>query len=143
MLECILDPVKSQPKETFVKTLCSINQMRVVLGNHLQALADHPNIGKTSGNQQTADASRIGQVTLVNVEASAVLVGKEGFNSKTSPIISASQIGVLHVGDEGVAWCEGLSGLYAGFGLKVRYLDQAAIEGLTRSVLNPNLEYAH
>ena len=44
-------------------------------------------------------------------------------------------------GDEGVAWWEGLSGLCAGFGLRIRYLDQTAIESLTRWVLNPNLEY--
>jgi hypothetical protein len=44
-------------------------------------------------------------------------------------------------GDEGIAWWEGLVGLCAGFGLRIRYLDQNAIEGLTRWVLNPNLEY--
>jgi hypothetical protein len=44
-------------------------------------------------------------------------------------------------GNEGLAWWEGLSGLCAGFGLRVGYLDQTAIEGLTRWVLNPNLEY--
>ena len=31
----------------------------------------------------------------------------------------------------------------AGFGLRVHYLDQSAVEGLTRWVLNPNLEYHH
>jgi hypothetical protein len=44
-------------------------------------------------------------------------------------------------GGEWVAWWEGLTGLCVGFGLKVRYLDQSAVEGLTRWVLNPNLEY--
>jgi len=44
-------------------------------------------------------------------------------------------------GDEGIAWWEGLNGLCAGFGLRIRYLDQTAIESLTRWVLNPNLEY--
>ena len=44
-------------------------------------------------------------------------------------------------GDEGIAWWEGLNGLCAGFGLRIRYLDQGAIEGLTRWVLNPYLEY--
>ena len=44
-------------------------------------------------------------------------------------------------GDEGIAWWEGLNGLCAGFGLRIWYLDQNAIEGLTRWVLNPNLEY--
>lgn len=44
--------------------------------------------------------------------------------------------------DEGIAWWDGLIVLCAGFGLRIRYLDQAAIERLTRWVLNPNLEYS-
>ncbi len=44
-------------------------------------------------------------------------------------------------GSEWVAWWEGLSGLCAGFGLRIRYLDQAAIETLTRWMLNPTLDY--
>jgi hypothetical protein len=44
-------------------------------------------------------------------------------------------------GNEGIAWWEGLNGLCAGFGLRIRYLDQNAIEGLSHWVLNPNLEY--
>ena len=44
-------------------------------------------------------------------------------------------------GDEGVAWWEGLSGLCSSFGLRIRYLDQNAIEALTRWVLNLKLEY--
>jgi hypothetical protein len=59
------------------------------------------------------------------------------------PFVRRTVLEFVLPGDEGTAWWEGLSGLCAGFGLKVRYLDQAAIEGLTRWVLNPNLEYAH
>ncbi len=47
---------------------------------------------------------------------------------------------VFH-GQEGLAWWEGLVGLCAGFSLQVRFLDQAGIEGLTRWILNPSLEY--
>lgn len=43
-------------------------------------------------------------------------------------------------GDEGIAWWEGLNGLCAGFGLKIRYLDQESIQYLSRWVFNPNLE---
>ena len=65
------------------------------------------------------------------------------------PFVRRTVLEFVLPGDEGpalsrgerVAWWEGLSGLCAGFGLRVRYLDQAAIEGLTRWVLNPNLEY--
>ena len=57
------------------------------------------------------------------------------------PFVRRTVIEFVLPGDEGIAWWEGLSGLCAGFGLKMRYLDQADIEGLTRWVFNPNLEY--
>ena len=44
-------------------------------------------------------------------------------------------------GEEGTAWWEGLTGLCAGFGLRVRFLDRQAVEELARWVLNPSLEY--
>lgn len=57
------------------------------------------------------------------------------------PFIRRTVLEFVMPGDEGVAWWDALTGLCAGFGLRVRYLDQAAVEGLTRWVLNPNLEY--
>ena len=39
-------------------------------------------------------------MALVNVEASALLVGEEGFNSKSSPIIATGFIGLFQIGDE-------------------------------------------
>jgi hypothetical protein len=57
------------------------------------------------------------------------------------PFVRRTVLEFVLLGDEGVAWWEGLSGLCAGFGLRIRYLDQNAIEGLTRWVLNPNFEY--
>ena len=57
------------------------------------------------------------------------------------PFVRRTVLEFVLPGDEGVAWWQGLSGLCAGFGLRIRYLDQTAIESLTRWVLNPNLEY--
>lgn len=57
------------------------------------------------------------------------------------PFVRRTILEFVLLGDEGIAWWEGLAGLCAGFGLKVRYLDQPAIEGLTHWVLNPNLVY--
>lgn len=57
------------------------------------------------------------------------------------PFVRRTVLEFVLPSDEGIAWWEGLSGLCAGFGLRIRYLDQATIEGLTRWVLNPNLEY--
>jgi hypothetical protein len=55
------------------------------------------------------------------------------------PFVRRTILEFVLPGDEGKAWWEGLSGLCAGFGLRVGYLDQAAIEELTRWLLNPNL----
>jgi hypothetical protein len=57
------------------------------------------------------------------------------------PFVRRTILEFVLQGEEGIAWWEGLKGLCAGFGLRVRYLDQGAIEKLTRWVMNPNLEY--
>ena len=59
------------------------------------------------------------------------------------PFVKRTVLEYVLPGDEGLAWWDGLTGLSAGFGIRVRYLDQAEIESLTRWVLNPNLEYEH
>jgi hypothetical protein len=57
------------------------------------------------------------------------------------PFVRRTVLEFVLKGDEGIAWWEGLSGLCAGFGVRVRYLDQTAIEELIRWVMNPDLEY--
>lgn len=57
------------------------------------------------------------------------------------PFVRRTVLEFVLPGDEGLAWWEGLTGLCSGFGLRVGYLDQAAIQALTRWVLNPNLSY--
>lgn len=57
------------------------------------------------------------------------------------PFVRRTIIEFVLPGDEGIAWWEGLSGLCAGFGLRIRYLERNAVEELTRWTLNPNLEY--
>lgn len=58
------------------------------------------------------------------------------------PFVRRTILEFVLPGDEGLAWWEGLTGLCAGFGLRVGYLEQAGIEELTRWVLNPNLAYS-
>lgn len=55
------------------------------------------------------------------------------------PFMKRTVLEFVLPGDEGLAWWEGVTGLCAGFGLRVRFLDQGEIETLTRWVLNPNL----
>lgn len=59
------------------------------------------------------------------------------------PFVRRTVLEFVYLADEGKAWWEGLGGVCAGFGLRLRYLDQASIESLTRWVLNPSLEYRH
>jgi len=57
------------------------------------------------------------------------------------PFVRRTILEFVLSGDDGVDWWAGMSGLCAGFGLRIRYLDQTAIQELTRWVLNPTLEY--
>ncbi len=57
------------------------------------------------------------------------------------PFVRRTILEFVFPGDEGMAWWGGLACLCASFGLRVSYLEQAGIEGLTHWVLNPNLEY--
>ncbi len=57
------------------------------------------------------------------------------------PFVRRTILEFVLPGDEGLAWWEGLTGLCAGFGLRVCFLERLEIEELTRWILNPNLEY--
>ena len=57
------------------------------------------------------------------------------------PFVRRTVLEFVLVGDEGIAWWEGLSGLCGSFGIRIRYLSQIDIESLTRWVLNPDLDY--
>ncbi|MFZ5903207.1 MAG: hypothetical protein ACOYZ8_06630 [Chloroflexota bacterium] len=57
------------------------------------------------------------------------------------PFVRRTILEFVLPGDEGLAWWEGLTGLCAGFGLRVGYLERAGIEELTRWLLNPGLGY--
>jgi hypothetical protein len=57
------------------------------------------------------------------------------------PFVRRTVLEFVLPGDEGIAWWDGLQGLCIGFGLRMCYRDQAAIETLARWILNPSLEY--
>jgi hypothetical protein len=57
------------------------------------------------------------------------------------PFVRRTVLEFVLPGDEGIAWWEGLGGLCASFGIRVRYLNQGDIELLARWVLNPDLEH--
>jgi hypothetical protein len=55
------------------------------------------------------------------------------------PFVRRTILEFVLPGEEGMAWWEGLTGLYVGFGLRLSYLEQKQIEELTRWVMNPIL----
>lgn len=57
------------------------------------------------------------------------------------PFVRRTILEFVVLSDESTAWWDGLNGLCGSFGIRVRYLNQADIEALTRWVLNPQLEY--
>jgi hypothetical protein len=57
------------------------------------------------------------------------------------PFVRRTILEFVLSGQEGLAWWDGLTGLCAGYGLRVGYLDSNEIESLIRWMLNPHLEY--
>ena len=57
------------------------------------------------------------------------------------PFVRRTILEFVLLGDEGLAWWEGLTGVCTGFGLRVHYLDQSAIRELAGWILNPHLDY--
>ena len=100
VFQSILDPIETQAEEAFIATLGAVNQGQLIFGNYPQALGDHPDVRQAGSKQETAQTGRVSQMALVNMEASALLVGKEGFNSKSSPIIATGILGIRDVGDQ-------------------------------------------
>jgi hypothetical protein len=56
------------------------------------------------------------------------------------PSLRRTFIEFILPGDEGLAWWEGLSGVCAGFGVQVKYLDAKDIQELAYRILNPGFE---
>jgi len=56
------------------------------------------------------------------------------------PFIRRTVFEFVLPGDEGIAWWEGLNGLCAGFGLRIRYLDQSMLMDLVHWIFDPDLE---
>ena len=57
------------------------------------------------------------------------------------PFVRRTILEFVLPGDEGLAWWEGMTGLCAGFGLRINFLNRVEIETLMRWILNPSLEY--
>jgi hypothetical protein len=55
------------------------------------------------------------------------------------PFMRRTVLEFILPGDEGVAWWEGLSGVCAGFGLRIHYLSHVDIEILARGIFSPHL----
>jgi len=57
------------------------------------------------------------------------------------PFVRRTVLEFVLPGEEGVAWWEGLTGLCAGFGIRIQYLNRSGIENLTHWIFDPDLAY--
>lgn len=99
-LQSILDPIQAQAKKAFVRTIGTDNQAAIVGSNHPESLTDHPDISQASSNQHAAKTNGIGKMALVNVKATAFLVGEEGFDLEAAAIKTAGLIRIGQVGNQ-------------------------------------------
>ena len=97
-LQSTFDPIQNKAKKAFINAFCSTDQTDIVRNNDPKPLTNHPNISQTGSNQQAAETSWVSQMALMDMEATAFLVGKEGLNLKSSAVKST---GLVRVGDIG------------------------------------------
>jgi hypothetical protein len=70
----------------------------IPLGNYAQV--DDPDISQTSGNHETCQTLGVCDMALVQVEATAFLVGEESFDATATPIPIAGFFGQFQIGDQ-------------------------------------------
>ena len=77
----MIEQTQAELKEAQVTTVSAMNDLDPIISfsNHTQI--DDPDVGQTSSDQQASQTLWIGDVTFMQVEPSALLVGKEGFDA--------------------------------------------------------------
>jgi hypothetical protein len=70
----------------------------VSFGYHTQI--NFPNVSQTSSNQQVGSTRWVGDMTSIQMKASAFLVREEGFNAKAFAIPGTGFLSQSHIGDQ-------------------------------------------
>jgi len=96
----MIEQKQAKLEETQVATVRAVNNLDPVvpLGNHAQI--DDPDISQASRNQQAGQARRIRDMTFVQIEAAALLVGEESFNPVAFGVPVTSFFGQFHIRDQ-------------------------------------------
>ena len=89
LVQKVLEQVQAELEETEIAAVCAMNELVPAVGNAEYAQVDHPNVGKTSGDQQTRQAFRVAEMALVELKATTFLVGEESFNPHAFFIVTA------------------------------------------------------
>ena len=76
----VLEPIKTEAKQALVNPLGAVNEGSFALSNDKQTEAYHPDVSQAGGNQEPTNADRVREMAFVDVEATAFLVGEEGFD---------------------------------------------------------------
>jgi hypothetical protein len=119
----MIEQIQAELEETQVAAVSAVNNLDPVvpLGNHAQI--DDPDVGQASSDQQAGQARRVRDMTSVQVEPSALLVGEESLNPVSFGVPVTSFFGQFHIRDQvdglfvsgfppgnGLHWAVGLKG---------------------------------
>lgn len=87
----MLEPIEAEAEQALVNPVGAINEAGFALSNDKQTDAYHPDVSQTGRYQEPTDADRFREMTLVDVKATALLVGKQGFDAKTTLVEPTSR----------------------------------------------------
>ena len=80
LVQEVLKQVQAELKEAEIAAVCAMDTLVPAVGDAAYAQVNHPDVGKTSSDQQTGQTLWLADMALVQSKAAALLVRKEGFN---------------------------------------------------------------
>jgi hypothetical protein len=103
LVQKVLEQVQAELEETEIAAVCAMNALIPAVDHAEYAKVDHPDVGKTSGDQQASQALWLADMTLVELKAATFLVGKESFNPHALFVVAARFFQQAKIGDQ-VKW---------------------------------------
>ena len=96
----MLQQVQAQLEKAQVTAVRSVDDFDPVVSFGQRTQMNDPDVSQASGDHEPSQAPRVRDMALVQVEASAFLVGEEGFDAESLGVPVASFFHQFHIGDE-------------------------------------------
>src|SRR5438552_15979939 len=96
----MVQQMQPELKQTPIAAVRAVNNPIPAITSRNRAKIDHPQVGQTVRQHQARQPHGIAEMTLLDAEAAALLVRKEGFDLTTLPIPMNRTLGIAQITDQ-------------------------------------------